>query len=203
MLQENFKYYKFIDWNTDFILKLFSKNTHFSKNYSEFCKDYLNKLVKWYKENPYPPQLTPSKTTVLLKKKSVVYTTTLNQNIVNNFILRNTTLSQEKIAKICEIIKSTNIIIKIIETTKSNNFEEYDSDNNLVDFKFCLKDKVKHDGIEGYVINVLDEMINIEYNKEQIHGTKKPTTIWVETDNKSLKLVELEIGGMDIEPSSN
>lgn len=34
-------------------------------------------------------------------------------------------------------------------------------------------------------------MINIEYDKNEISGTKRPPTQWVDTDNKNLLLVEL------------
>jgi hypothetical protein len=34
-------------------------------------------------------------------------------------------------------------------------------------------------------------MINIEYNKNELAGVKRPNTQWVETDNKNLQLMEL------------
>lgn len=46
-------------------------------------------------------------------------------------------------------------------------------------------------GFNATVINVLDEMINIEYDKDAISGTKRPMTQFVETDNKNLQLVVL------------
>ncbi len=41
------------------------------------------------------------------------------------------------------------------------------------------------------MIGVLDEMINIEYDKEEILNTKRPGTQWVETDAKNLVIVRL------------
>lgn len=46
-------------------------------------------------------------------------------------------------------------------------------------------------GYNATVINVLDEMINIEYDTEEIVNTKRSQTQWVETDNKNLQLVRL------------
>jgi len=34
-------------------------------------------------------------------------------------------------------------------------------------------------------------MINIEYNKNELAGVKRPNIQWVETDNKNLQLTEL------------
>lgn len=41
------------------------------------------------------------------------------------------------------------------------------------------------------VINVLDEMINIEYDKTEIQNTKRPACQWIETDNRNLHLLDL------------
>jgi hypothetical protein len=38
---------------------------------------------------------------------------------------------------------------------------------------------------------VLDEMIYIQYDKDEIANTKRPAAQWVDTDNKFLQLVEL------------
>jgi len=39
-------------------------------------------------------------------------------------------------------------------------------------------------------------MINIEYDKNEINGTKRPPTQWVDTNNKNLNLVQL-INGLN------
>jgi hypothetical protein len=62
--------------------------------------------------------------------------------------------------------------------------------------KFCYFVKKKlfclfFRGFNATVINVLDEMINIEYDREEVANTKRPATQWVETDNKSLLLTRL------------
>lgn len=48
-----------------------------------------------------------------------------------------------------------------------------------------------YSGYNCRVISVLDEMIQIEYDKEEIEGKKRPRTEWIETDVKSLVIKEL------------
>jgi len=47
-------------------------------------KDQLNKLSKWLKENPYPQQYMPSKTTVLYKKRAYNYQAMQMNNQIQN-----------------------------------------------------------------------------------------------------------------------
>lgn len=45
------------------------------------------------------------------------------------------------------------------------------------------------------VINVLDEMINVAYDKDEIADTKMPATCWVDTDNADLVLLSPTLEG--------
>lgn len=48
-----------------------------------------------------------------------------------------------------------------------------------------------YSGYNCKVISVLDELIHIEYDKEEIEGKKRPRTEWIETDSKRLVIKEL------------
>jgi ubiquitin carboxyl-terminal hydrolase 9/24 len=78
MLNENLRFYKFTETNIEFILKLFYKYK-LHQNYTDLSKDMFMKLRKWLKDNPYPPLYTTSKTTTLLKKKTI-QPQNINQN---------------------------------------------------------------------------------------------------------------------------
>ena len=70
----------------------------------------------------------------------------------------------------------------------------------MTDFKFVVKDRVKFEGYKATVRNVLDEMINIQYDKDEISNTKRPSTQWVDTDNKNLILLNInQENEMDVE----
>lgn len=70
--------------------------------------------------------------------------------------------------------------------------KDYDSELDLTDFKFSVGDRVKVDGINAVIIKVLDEMIQIEFDKQEIAGTKRPEVQWVDTESKLLELVFLK-----------
>ncbi len=59
---------------------------------------------------------------------------------------------------------------------------------------------MKFEGYKATVRNVLDEMINIQYDKEEISNSKRPLTQWVDTDNKNLILINIYLENeMDVE----
>ena len=64
-------------------------------------------------------------------------------------------------------------------------------DEELTDFKFLYGDKVKYEGYICKVIKVLDELIEIEYDKEEAEMRKRPRTEWVDTSNKTLEIEDL------------
>lgn len=64
---------------------------------------------------------------------------------------------------------------------------------DLSDFKFSIGDNVRFEGINAIVVKVLDELILIEFSKQEIMNTKRPDSVWVDTENKNLELVNVFI----------
>ena len=85
-------------------------------------------------------------------------------------------------------VKETNEEYKNIQTLSItlNNIDE-----ELTDFKFLYGDKVKYEGYICKVITILDELIEIEYDKEDAEMRKRPRTEWVDTSNKTLEIEDL------------
>lgn len=105
VFNENIKFYKFSEVFIDFIIKLFTSRKSFNNHHAAF-KPLILKAVKWVKDNPYPPQLTPSKSCIMFKKRNHTFPNNLNTIVLNNFINRHTQISKEKESKLSEIYKS-------------------------------------------------------------------------------------------------
>lgn len=108
----NSKFWAYTDLNIGFIIKLFTNHYDILKNYIDFVKEGLMKLIKWLKENPYPPTMSPIKNLNMYKKRTTSFPNKLNNVQFNNFVQRYTNFSNEKINKLSDIIKS--IIIYLI-----------------------------------------------------------------------------------------
>jgi hypothetical protein len=106
LLQDNFKYWSFIDYNVDFIIKLFNNNYDEMKQHIDSIKDVLIKLIKYLKENPYPPTMIPVKNITMYKKRTTNLSNKVSQATINNFISRYTAHSNEKINQMKEIYYS-------------------------------------------------------------------------------------------------
>jgi hypothetical protein len=141
LLLDNFKYWGFIDFNIDFIIKIFYNNYEEMKQYVDNIKDGLIKLIKYLKENPYPPTMVPVKNITMYKKRTTNFPTKVSQAAINNFITRYTAQSNEKINQLKEIYYS-----KLFLTLENNlKGETYDTDIDLTDFKFSVNDVVKYE----------------------------------------------------------
>lgn len=159
------------------------------KNHHDSLKELIYKLVQWLRENQYPPQLTPSRSTVMFKRKTVSYSSNVNQLILNSFISRYDGITREKILKLTDIYKSKTFYL---ENWSLISKKECEADIDLTDFKFVEGDKVAHDGFTSTVIKVLDETIYLEFDRDEISGTKRQPYLWVETDYKNLELICLK-----------
>lgn len=76
------------------------------KNYYDVVKELIYRLVQWLRENQYPPQLTASRTTVMFKRKTINYSSNVNQLVLNSFISRYDGITRDKISKLSDIYKS-------------------------------------------------------------------------------------------------
>ncbi len=111
------------------------------KQYVDNIKDGLIKLIKYLKENPYPPTMVPVKNITMYKKRTTNFPTKVSQAAINNFITRYTAQSNEKINQLKEIYYS-----KLFLTLENNlKGETYDTDIDLTDFKFSVNDVVKYE----------------------------------------------------------
>jgi ubiquitin C-terminal hydrolase len=191
---ENSKYFKFSEYLIDYCLKLFSTRKSFLIHIEVF-KPLFTKMLKWLKENTYPPHFTQSKTCEMFKKKTHIIPNNTNPQLVNNFISKQQQLNNEKQGRISDLYKSKSIKKNLFFLKENNNnftFKDYDSELDLTDFKFSIGDKVKVDGKTAVVTNVLDEMIHLEYDKQEISGTKRPEQQWIETESKLLEIIYLK-----------
>lgn len=110
VIQDNTFYYRFTDYQIDFLIKNFSSKKLLFQNL-EIFKPVFSRLLKWLKENPYPPQLTPSKNCQLYKKKASSFPNNLNQQVFNNFINRQQQINNDKQFRISELFKSKSIML--------------------------------------------------------------------------------------------
>lgn len=138
----NLKYYAYVDTNISFIIRLFNSSAEF-KNLIDVVKESLMKLVKWMKENPYPPTMAPVKHISMYKKRTTNFPNRINNIQFNNFVTKYTAISNDKINKLTEIIKSKHFLNYLENLTNTKSENVFDSDVDLTDFKFSIGDKVK------------------------------------------------------------
>ena len=69
-----------------------------------------------------------------------------------------------------------------------SNYKDYDSELDLTDFHFSIKDIVKYDNAIYEVVKVLDDMIKIEKESES-----KSETLWINTLNPKLEIIKLYV----------
>lgn len=102
---DNMRYYKFTEYLIDYFLKMFTTRRNFLQ-YIEAFKPLFTKMLKWLKDNTYPPHFTPSKTCEMFKKKSHSFPNNTNPQLINNFINKHQQLNSEKQGKISDLYKS-------------------------------------------------------------------------------------------------
>ena len=68
----------------------------------------------------------------------------------------------------------------------------FNPDEEITDFKFVYGDNVEYEGCVCKVVKVLDELIEIEYDKEDIENKKKPKTEWIDVSNRNLQIDSLK-----------
>ena len=103
---ENSRFWGFVDYNVDFIIKIFFNNFETLKPHIDSIKSDLIKIIKYLKENYFAPTMIPSKNVVMHKKKNILFSNKISQMQVNNFMQRFTNISNEKISKLKDIYNS-------------------------------------------------------------------------------------------------
>jgi hypothetical protein len=69
-----------------------------------------------------------------------------------------------------------------------SNYKDYDSELDLSDFHFSIKDIVKYDNGIYEVVKVLDDMIKIEKDVDS-----KSESLWISTLNPKLEIIKLYV----------
>ena len=172
---------------TEFIIKIYRLHSDiFEENEEEINNKIIGPLAKFYTENKIPPKFFPSRTGVVLYKKE--------KNSYGNVTSSQYHLFEEaSTKKSLSILKKLNMIIRKQKFSDIDNKIMYKIDEELTDFKFLYGDKVKYEGYKCKVIKILDELIEIEYDKEDAEMRKRPRTEWVDTSNKNLEIEDLVV----------
>ena len=185
LISNNISFYSYIDKITDFIIKIYRLHSEiFEENEDEINNKVIGPLAKFYTENKIPPKFFPNKTGVVLYKKE--------KNSYGNVSSSQYRLFEEaSTKKSLSILKKLNLIIRKQKFGDMEDKKIFNIDEELTDFKFLYGDKVKYEGYICKVIKVLDELIEIEYDKEEAEMRKRPRTEWVDTSNKNLEIEDL------------
>lgn len=136
--------------------------------------------MKWLKENPYPPQYMPSKTTTLYKKKNSVFPTNLNKAIYDSYVSSYTNKSNDRLNKLTDIYRK-------------NKPTQLLCDYDLIDRQFKPGELIKIDlslSCSGIVKSVLDEQLFLQIEHEGINGVKKKDVTWIDTDSSKIMVIE-------------
>ena len=169
-------YYCFMDYHMQFIIELFIKYSSLLYPYVDYYKSYFNKMIKWYKENPIPPKLQPSRNVTMYMTKEVYY-----QNYTTATIKE---FENKSIAETKEKLEKINMILR---KEVKGNVKVYDPDIDLTDFKFLAGDIVYYQleggsKVEATVIEATDEMLEIEF-ENNVRGEKIMQRKWISTDS--------------------
>ena len=185
LISNNISFYSYIDKIADFIIKIYRLHSEiFEENEDEINNKVIGPLAKFYTENKIPPKFFPNKTGVVLYKKE--------KNSYGNVSSSQYRLFEEaSTKKSLSILKKLNLIIRKQKFGDMEDKKIFNIDEELTDFKFLYGDKVKYEGYICKVIKVLDELIEIEYDKEEAEMRKRPRTEWVDTSNKTLEIEDL------------
>ncbi len=149
ILIDNFKFYKYTEYNINFVIKLFNKYYKELESYINSNSESIYKLIKWLDENPYAPLYAPSKQTEMFKKRQMNYSNiNINQSNLNQCNLKINKIdiqsykekSKARKDNLNDIIKSNEFLTlgNITEDNKLN----YNSDEDLTDFSFSLNDLI-------------------------------------------------------------
>ena len=187
LIENNISFYSYIDKLTEFIIKIYRLHSDiFEENEEEINNKIIGPLAKFYTENKIPPKFFPSKTGVVIYKKE--------KNSYGNVTSSQYHLFEEaSTKKSLSILKKLNMIIRKQKFSDNEKKIMYNIDEELTDFKFLYGDKVKYEGYICKVITILDELIEIEYDKEDAEMRKRPRTEWVDTSNKNLEIEDLVV----------
>jgi hypothetical protein len=109
-----------MDYNIDFIIKLFSNNFDALKQYIDTIRDSLPKLVKYLKEFYCPPVLIDSKTQTMYKNRKIQFPIKVSPLQLNNFNSKNSQVAVNKTNQIKEIYNSIFILIERINHVQAN-----------------------------------------------------------------------------------
>ena len=187
LIDNNISFYSYIDKLTEFIIKIYRLHSDiFDENEEEINNKVIGPLAKFYTENKIPPKFFPSRTGVVLYKKEKTSYGNVTSSQYHLF-------EEASTKKSLSILKKLNMIIRKQKFSDIDNKIMYNIDEELTDFKFVYGDKVKYEGYKCKIVKILDELIEIEYDKEDTEMRKRARTEWVDTSNKNLEIEDLVV----------
>lgn len=186
LLSSNFHFYYFIEKIKTFILNLFFRyKEKLSPYQDEINNNILIPLHTFFNENKIPPKYIPSKNGVVLyKNQNNTYPSKINHNQFRQFEENSKKNTYNILSYLTMIIKN--------EPLNQGNKILYNPDEEITDFKFIYGDIVEYEGFICKVVKVLDELIEIEYDKEDIEKKKRPMTEWIDVSNRNLQIDSLK-----------